>query len=497
MSDPTPLTPAASVLLLRGDPPEIFLVHRSPRLRFLGGFHAFPGGKVDAADAEQPDGSPHSAQRRAAVREVFEETGVLLIPGAKGDLTSWRRDLLEGKRTFSEMLAALRLSLDPALLPHAGNLVTPPFSPIRYDTAFFFADCPPEQSPEVWPGELETGAWLTAEAALADWQAGDRMLAPPTVALLLAVAGKSRAEALAACRAETDRSGNDDLPPLWFTPGVRMIPLRSPALPPAAYTNAFLLGTGPTYLLDPGATDPAEQEKLFRILDEEQARAPLTAVILTHHHIDHVGAAQVTADRYRVPIWAHAVTADLLRGQVEITRTLDDNAAIDLGASPRGPGRWQMHALLTPGHAPGHLVFHLPDYGLLLAADMVSTLSSVLVAPPDGNLREYLASLRRLQSLPLRLLLPAHGGPSARPDRVLQDALDHRLEREKQLLAALADGERTLADLVPEVYLGVPRDLWALAELQLLGNLEKLRDEGTVVCRGTDAKGPWALCQNK
>ncbi len=493
MSATPALAPAASVLLLRGDEPELFLVRRSPRLRFLGGFHAFPGGKVDAAD----DDGQHPPALFAAVRELFEETGVLLasqadgtLPATSETLSGWRRDLLASTRSFAELLAALRLELRPELLDSVGNLATPEFSPHRYDTTFLVADLPAGQTAEVWPGELESGAWMTAQAALDTWRRGEILLSPPTVALLLAVANQPRNAFRAAARTAITRVEAREMPPLWFSPGVQMIPLRTPALPPAAYTNAFLVGTGPRYLLDPGATEPDEQAKLFRLLDAE--REPLTAVLLTHHHIDHVGAAEAVARRYRVPVWAHADAANLLEGQVEIDRHLEDGCRLSLGESPRG-GPWEMIGLLMPGHAPGHLVFHLPDYGLLLAGDIVSTLSSVLVAPPDGNLREYLASVRRLQTLDLRLLLPAHGGPSSRPARLLQDTLEHRQLRERMLLDALGQGMQFLADLVPEVYRGVPPDLWSLAELQLLGNLLKLRDEGIVVCAGADEKGPWLL----
>lgn len=474
----TPATPApaASVLLLRGtDEPRLYLVHRSPRLRFLGGFHAFPGGKVDAADAALTDGTPHSAQRRAALRELFEETGVLLVP-APGEPLAWRRDLLAAARPFADLVPG---TLTPEMLPYAGRLVTPAFSPLRYDTAFFVADCPAGQEPEVWPGELESGAWYTAREALAAWDAGAILLSPPTVALLLALAGKARAEFLATCRTHTAAIEAEELSVMWLCPGLRMLPLRAPALPPAAYTNAFLAGTGPSYLIDPGPTDPDEQAKLLRFLDGEVQRQPLTAVILTHHHIDHVGAATLIADRYGVPVWAHADAAARLVGQVTVARHLQDGEILQLGEAPTGRS-WHLEAHLTPGHAPGHLAFRFPEYGVLLAADLVSTLSSVIVAPPDGNLRDYLASLRRMQAVPLRLLLPSHGGPSSRPAQVLADALEHRLERERQLLAALAAGPRTLAELVPEVYRGVPRDLWSLAEMQLVGNLEKLRDEGRV-----------------
>lgn len=476
----TPPAPAASVLLRRGDAPELFLVRRSPRLRFLGGFHAFPGGKVDDAD---------ESAATAAARELFEETGVLLavtadgtLPAASAALTAARRDLLAAKVSFAAVLTDLGLTLRPDFLPHVGHLVTPAFSPLRFDTAFFVADLPPGQAAEVWPGELEAGEWLTARAALDAWNCGDVLLSPPTVALLLGLVDVGRDGFVSACRENIARIEGQALQPLWFSPGLRMLPLRSPALPPAAYTNAFLVGTGPTYLIDPGATDPDEQARLFRVLDAEPTP---TAVVLTHHHIDHVGAAQAVAERYGVPVWAHADAAVKIAGQVTVSRHLLDGERLDLGESTRGV-RWEMAAVLTPGHAPGHLAFHLPDYGVLLAGDLVSTLSSILVGPPDGHLATYLASLRRVLPLPLRLLLPAHGGPSARPGQVIQDAIDHRELRERQLLDALAAGPRTPAELVPEVYRGVPADLWRLAEVQLLGNLHKLRDDGVVTCRGEE-----------
>lgn len=498
MSTP-PLAPAASVLLVRCDQeePELFLVRRSPRLRFLGGFHAFPGGKVDPGDGPEPE----QAARLAAVRELFEETGILLAVDSDGkqplneeQRTSWRRDLLSGQRTFTDLLQTHGLNVPADLLPELGHLFTPPFSPVRFDTAFFLAHLPEAQFAEVWPGELDSGEWLTARAAIDAWYRGEILLSPPTVALLRGLVDQPVTHLIEACRAEihwtrTERAAQRLLP-LWFSPGVNMIPLRTPALPPASFTNAFLVGTGPRYLIDPGATEPDEQALLFELLDKETV--PLTAVILTHHHIDHVGTAQAVADRYRVPVWAHADAAALLADQVTIHRHLEDGCRLDLGDSPTGE-RWEMQGLLTPGHAPGHLVFYLPKYQLLLAGDMVSTLSSILVAPPDGNLRQYLASLHRLVPLPLRLLLPAHGGPSARPTTVLQDAIEHRMQREAHLLEVLASGARTLTELVPEIYRGVPQELWPLAELQLLGNLHKLREEGRVFTHGESEKGPWEL----
>src|SRR5581483_5013396 len=113
--------------------------------------------------------------------------------------------------------------------------------------------------------------------------------------------------------------------PIFFAPQVRVLPLRSAALPPSTHTNAFLVGAGPRYLIDPGPEDADEQKVLFRALDEAvRTGGPLTAVVLTHHHPDHVGAAAACARRYAVPVWAHALTAERLAGKVAVDRLLGE-----------------------------------------------------------------------------------------------------------------------------------------------------------------------------
>ena len=145
---------------------------------------------------------------------------------------------------------------------------------------------------------------------------------------------------------------------------------------------------------------------------------------------------------------------------------------------------WYLQAMHTPGHASGHLAFFEPRYRLLFAGDMVSTISSVVIAPPDGNLTIYLESLHRLAALDCRLLLPGHGGVSSSPRQTIELCIRHRVEREQQLLAALASGPRALEDLLVEVYKGVPEPLMKFARLQLQAGLEKLQREGRIVMNG-------------
>ncbi len=491
------ITEAASVLLARAPgSAEAFLIARAPNLRFMGGFHAFPGGKVHGGDRDLArDGL--SVQQVSAVRELFEETGALLarradgsFPPASPELVAFRRGLLADEVAFGAALADLGLRLRPDDLAFAGSLVTPSFAPVRFDTAFYVGTLPPGQDVEIWPGELTSGAWLSADEALRLWEQGGHLLSPPTVALLEAVRGRPLADLPDRLRPLLAHLETGALHPIWFSPAVRMIPLDCEGLPPSTHTNAYLVGTGPAYLLDPGPDDPEEQRRLFDALDAHLADGKaLDAILLTHHHPDHVGAVSVTARRYRLPVLAHPRAARDLAGKAQVDREIHDGDHLDLGASPRGHGRWHLEAIHTPGHAPGHLVFYEPSYQLLFAGDMVSTLSSVVIAPPEGDLIDYLASLRRLQGYPARLLLPAHGPVSARPAFVLDQALAHRAKREEQLLELLAPGPRTVSEIALVIYRGLPANLMPWAELQVLAGLQKLQREG----RAAPARESWAM----
>jgi glyoxylase-like metal-dependent hydrolase (beta-lactamase superfamily II)/8-oxo-dGTP pyrophosphatase MutT (NUDIX family) len=477
---------AASVLLARTpESGEVLVVRRAEQLRFFGGFWAFPGGKVSPSDAELPGVPPLVV---TAVRELFEETGVLLArhdhgvyPAGSPQLIEARKAILENRASFVALLNDLKLSLHPEDFLPIGEITTPEFAPVRFATTFFVAVLPPGQAAEIWPGELDEALWATPAVVLERWRRGEMLLSPPTAMTLQAIEGRHAHEAPARLGPFLQRLAGGAMHPIYFAPAVQMIPLRAATLPPTTHTNAYLVGTGPRYLIDPGCSDAGEQRRLFDVLDEHTAEGrPLSAVVLTHHHPDHFGAATAVGQRYRVPILAHEQTAARLQGRVAVDRLIADTERLDLGPRPDGGGEWHLQALLTPGHCSGHLSFYDPFYRLLFAGDIVSTMTSVLIAPPDGDLTEYLQSLRRLAELPIRLLLPAHGNPSARPRKTLQDALDHRADRERQLVEALAAGLRTVEELGPALYRGLPPHLMKYAHMQIEAGLEKLRLEGRI-----------------
>jgi glyoxylase-like metal-dependent hydrolase (beta-lactamase superfamily II) len=337
---------------------------------------------------------------------------------------------------------------------------------------------PANQKPEVWPGELEDGRWASAATLLEEWTRGECHIAPPALTILQAIRGRPVDEVAARLAPLLHANEPGAIPPIYYAPQVQLIPLYTIALPPSTHTNAFLVGNDPAYLIDPGASDVAEQQRLFDLLDLQRAGGVrLAAIVLSHHHPDHIGAANATAERYHLPIWAHPRTAELLAGQVRVQRSIQDGECLDLGTAPDS-GCWHLEAIHTPGHASGHLTFYEPHYRLLFAGDMVSMLSSVVIAPPDGDLAMYLQSLERLRRINARLLLPSHGSPTVRSAAVLEEAIAHRRQREEQLLAALAVGPRQIPELATELYKGLPAPLMRFAHMQIAAGLEKLQREG-------------------
>jgi endoribonuclease LACTB2 len=261
---------------------------------------------------------------------------------------------------------------------------------------------------------------------------------------------------------------------LPVAPGIRVLALRTPTLPPATHTNVYLVGPedGPVAVVDPGSPYPEQQAILDRIL----AALPPAAVLLTHHHGDHIGGAMALAERWSVPIVAHAATARRLAGRVAVTQTIEDGATV-YGATAIG----------TPGHAEGHLCYAVGD--ATIAGDMVAGIGTILIDPSEGDMAVYLASLERLLARPPMVLLPAHGPPITDGHGKLREYLAHRRLREAKVVAALRDEPRSLAELVAEAYSDTPRVLWGLAERSLLAHLIKLGQEHRAVDGGD---GRWS-----
>lgn len=486
----TSVRPAASVILVRADS-AVLWVRRGEQLKFAGGFYAFPGGRVDVQDSAVPlDGGEALGAAEApcivaAARELFEETGVLAVPGAQrvpgAERKQMREALLrrpaadEKAASFGDFLARHRLRIDARWYAPAGRWVTPPGLPIRYDARFYLVDLPPGEVAEIWPGELVDGEWIDPAEALRRWDDGSALLHPPAWHTLksLAWAGGHPRDALPLLTAPEKAPWKLPIREhvverIEFQRGLIMVPLRAPTLPPATHTNCLLLGDDELWVVDPGSPWPEEQAILRQTLDrlaEEGRKA--AGVLLTHHHVDHTGGAQVLG----LPVAATRETAE--RIDFPVDRVVEDGERFEVG--PRG---WR--ALHLPGHTRGHLCLVEEGSGAVVAGDLVAGVGTVIIDPPEGDMMDYLRSLDRLIGEKPGCLYPAHGpvvpGGLAR----LEQYRAHRLEREEMVLGALrkAQGPATPADLVRGAYPDVAPEVYPLAERSLLAHLHKLVREG-------------------
>lgn len=536
------LRPAASVILLRDTAGgmEVLMLQRTRAASFVPGNHVFPGGAVDPKDysnavLERCHGYDDAAASRilglprgglafwiAAIRECFEEAGLLLAGQGSHplanlkhlphweELPSWRHRLHRGEASILDLCRAFDLQLCVNQLRYFSHWITPLGNPRRFDTRFFVARAPEEQTARHDGLEAVNSVWVQPKEALELHHEGkfplvyatrstlQRLAEFSAVEAVLDYAKRQRKVATIMPRIGSGRAGRRVIGPgepvyaeigkiEQFWPGqasyeiVPGVPTRlSPRLwrltaPNPGYmtgpgTNTYIIGddTGVT-VIDPG---PDDREHLHRIMDV--APGPIRDILVTHTHSDHSPGVRYLrqATGARTIGWPTNVPTQ------DITFNPDyqpehNEVLITAGATLR--------VLHTPGHTSNHLCYLLESERLLFTGDHIMQGSTVVISPPDGNLQAYLDSLQALLREDLDWLAPAHGFLMDQPQKVINQLVEHRLRREALILRALAGSEPLHEEvLLGRVYTQLPPPLVRVAARTLLAHLLKLEAENKV-----------------
>ncbi len=232
--------------------------------------------------------------------------------------------------------------------------------------------------------------------------------------------------------------------------------------PTNTYIMATLLGG---IVVDPASHSPEAIEAVEGILQEVGG---LAGILVTHGHADHWEGVVPLWERYGGWVAVHPRLVGRIPDIPEAAyRPLREG---DLLAG------WTV--LETPGHTRDHIVLWRKSDGVMLVGDVVAGIGTTVISPPEGDMAAYLETLHRLKALRPRALLPGHGPPISDAVTALEALIQHRLEREQAVLAALDEVPRSVRELVPRVYTDVPEERWGLAEHSLLAHLIKLEAEG-------------------
>jgi glyoxylase-like metal-dependent hydrolase (beta-lactamase superfamily II) len=266
-------------------------------------------------------------------------------------------------------------------------------------------------------------------------------------------------------------------------PGVRRVLVNNPSPFTFKGTLSYIIGRGKVAIIDPGPADAAHTAALINAVRGET----VTHIIITHTHCDHSPGAAALKAATGAPTFGegpHRLSRDLFIGE---TARLDAGGDLDFMPDHRiadgdvieGDG-WALEAIATPGHTANHLAFALKGADLLFSGDHVMGWSTSIVAPPDGSMSDYMASLHRIAARPETLYFPGHGD-------VIRDAPDfvakyiaHRHGREASILHRLGKGETDIPTLVRAIYIGLNPVLASAAGLSTLAHLEDLAARGLV-----------------
>lgn len=524
------IRPAATLVLTRDtvEGLQVLLLQRTWEAVFMPGYYVFPGGGVDNNEilGRQHVLGPEDAEisqtmsldeggadyMLAAVRECFEEAGILLAQTGDGKnvtadhpVHQQRDALFRGKVAFADLCRQHRLTIPLDRLAYLGHWTTPPGPPRRFDTRFFIAPAPEGQAASHDGTETIDQVWLAPTEALDDHRAGRRLLGLPTLQTLRLLSDFNTTESAMryahanppapspgkpwpairkgrtvelepgapaydeAAKLDPEGEGTtraEIVPgePVEIAAGVIRLTAPNPGTMTGPGTNTYILGREQFTVLDPG---PDHQEHIDRLL--ELTGGVIDQVIVTHTHPDHSPA--VATLKAETGCRVFGLQPPDGAGQDQTFCPDNEPGHGDLIVTGAGT----LKTIHTPGHASNHLCFALMDQQLLFSGDHIMQGSTVVINPPDGDMKAYIESLYELLAEPVKFIAPAHGFLMGQPGVVIDYLITHRLAREHKIERVLQTaGPANLKAITARAYDDVPQALHGVASRSALAHLLKL-----------------------
>jgi len=270
-------------------------------------------------------------------------------------------------------------------------------------------------------------------------------------------------------------------------PGVLRLTVNNPSPFTFHGTNSYIIGGDTLAVIDPGPEDEAHFQALVKAI----AGRPVSHVFVSHTHRDHSPLTKRLKEATGAVVVAEGPHRPARPLRIGETNPLDASADTEFrpdhkiadGEVIAGDG-WALRGVFTPGHTANHMSFSLEGTGILFSADHVMAWSTSIVAPPDGAMSDYMASLDKLLARQDRLYLPGHGGPVAKPDQFVRGLKAHRKMRERAILERLKAGDRTIPEMVETIYRSTDPRLHGAAGLSVLAHIEDLVARGEVAAEG-------------
>lgn len=478
-SDAAPRAAATLVILRDGNGPEVLLTVRPETLRFMGGATVFPGGAVAETDGDprwdrcsrldreaaaaalKEDPDLALASYVCAMREAFEEVGFLSTEGGR----VMPRSAADSPEAFLAAALELGVELRTDLMVPAGRWVTPLGAPIRFDAHFFLVRAYPGWEPVPDPSEVADAFWSTPGEALERLRSGGLMMAPPTIEMLQRLELDETVASIIDAMSSSPTDGGDRTERV--SAFVRRIVAPNPSIMTGPGTNTYIVGAGPTCVIDPAVSDAGYIEDVIA------AASDMRSILVTHRHPDHVGGIAALVERTGVPVRAFGSEP---AGGVAVD-PIADGEVLEFGGA-------RLHTMHTPGHAPDHLCFYLEGGASLFSGDNILGSGTAVISPPEGNMRTYLASVKRLQDVHISRIYPGHWPPLDGGDEVVRRYLTHREERNEAIVHSLDAQPLTIAGIVSIVYSDTPAELHPVAVHQVQAHLDMLHKEGRVFQSG-------------